>query len=78
MWTFLMGIGGKVAAVGMAVMAAIGMAFAIKQSGVKSEQAAESKREVHNDEAANQARAEVDRAGAGTVAAELQRDWQQR
>lgn len=77
MWTFLAGMGGKVAAIGAAALAALGAVLAIRQSGVKAEQAASAKREVHNDEVANDARSDVDRASDAGVATELH-EWERR
>lgn len=77
MWTFLAGMGGKVAAIGAAALAALGAVLAIRQSGVKAEQATAAKKEVRNDEVANTARSDVDSASDERVASELH-EWERR
>lgn len=69
------GLWGKIAIGGAAFAAVAGGLFAVRQGGKDAQKAADLQQGAKDDAAANQARAGVDRAGAGAVDSELRRDW---
>lgn len=75
MWTFFAGMGGKVAAIGAAALAALGALAMVRKSGIDAQQNADLKEREKDRGKAEQAAADVARLDDATADRELHQQY---